>query len=175
LSLQSYLGHGLAVLRVRPFNHIGPGQRSDFVAPAIAKRIAIAELEGNEVVSVGNLSPRRDFTDVRDVVRAYRLLIEKGEPGEVYNVCSGKDVAIRELAVLLTEMSTKTLRLEPDPALQRPVDVPVLRGDPTKLRKTTGWEPQIALEKTLAEILEEWRAKVRVESAAILREKGGRR
>ncbi|GIU85325.1 MAG: GDP-mannose 4,6-dehydratase [Acidimicrobiales bacterium] len=161
LALQSYLGHGLAVIRARPFNHIGPGQREDFVAPAIAKRIALAELEGSDCVKVGNLAPRRDFTDVRDVVRAYRLLMEKGEPGEAYNVCSGHDIAIRELAVRLAEMSTKKIRLVSDPALQRPVDIPVLRGDPTKLQDATGWRPLIPLDQTLSEILEEWRWRVR--------------
>ena len=115
-------------MRVRAFNHLGPGQTNRFVAPALAERIALNELEGGEVVPVGNLTPRRDFTDVRDVVRAYRLLIEHGEPGEAYNVCSGHDIAISELADRLVAMAARPMRLEGDPTLQRPVDVPVLRG-----------------------------------------------
>lgn len=160
LALQSYLGHGLAVLRARPFNHIGPGQRESFVAPALAQRIARNELEGVEELAVGNLSPRRDFTDVRDVVRAYRLLILHGTPGEAYNVCRGEDIAIRDLAVRLVGLAHKPMRLVSDPALQRPVDIPVLRGDSTKLRQATGWSPQIPLEDTLADLLDEWRQRV---------------
>ena len=146
LALQSYLGHGLAVIRARPFNHIGPGQRASFVAPALAQRIARGELDGTEEIAVGNLSPRRDFTDVRDVVRAYRLLALHGTPGEAYNVCRGEDIAVRDLAVRLVGLARKPMRLVADPALQRPVDIPVLRGDPTKLRAATGWEPRIPLE-----------------------------
>ncbi|MCB0962834.1 MAG: NAD-dependent epimerase/dehydratase family protein, partial [Acidimicrobiales bacterium] len=104
LGLQAWLGRGLPVLRVRAFNHLGPGQTDKFVAPALASRIARAELEGSPadggevVLPVGDLSARRDFTDVRDVVRAYRLLMRDGEPGEVYNVCSGVDLAVQDLA-----------------------------------------------------------------------------
>src|SRR5690606_15469175 len=90
VALQAFLGHDQQVIRARPFNHLGPGQTDRFVAPALAGRVARNELTGEEVVQVGNLSPKRDFTDVRDVVRAYRLLVERGTPGEVYNVCSGK-------------------------------------------------------------------------------------
>ena len=160
LALQSYLGHGLAVIRARPFNHIGPGQRSSFVAPALAERIARNELEGEEVVRVGNLSPRRDFTDVRDVVRAYRLLVLQGTPGEAYNVCRGEDVAIRDLAVRLVGLARKPMRLESDHDLQRPVDIPVLRGDPSKLRAATGWQPEIPLDQTLDDLLDEWRQRI---------------
>jgi len=160
LGLQAFLGYGLDVLRIRAFNHLGPGQTSRFVASAIAERIAGNELDGTEVVPVGNLSPRRDFTDVRDVVRAYRLLIEHGEAGEAYNVCSGVDIAISDLAERLLALAERPMRLEEDPALQRPVDVPVLRGDPSKVHKATGWEPTIPLEQTLADLLAEWRARV---------------
>lgn len=160
LALQAHLGYGLEVMRVRAFNHLGPGQTSRFVAPALAERIALNEIEGGEEVPVGNLTPRRDFTDVRDVVRAYRLLIEHGEPGEAYNVCSGHDIAISELADRLVAMATREMRLEGDPSLQRPVDVPVLRGDYTRLNKATGWEPEINLDQTLADLLEEWRRQV---------------
>jgi len=160
LALQAHLGYGLEVMRVRAFNHLGPGQTNRFVAPALAERIALNEIEGGEVVPVGNLTPRRDFTDVRDVVRAYRLLIENGEPGEAYNVCTGRDIAISELADRLVAMADREMRLEGDLSLQRPVDVPVLRGDYTRLHKATGWEPEIDLDQTLADLLQEWRDRV---------------
>lgn len=99
---------------------------------------------------------------MRDVARAYRLLVEHGEPGEAYNVCSGRDIAISELADRLVEMALRPMRLEEDPGLQRPVDVPVLRGDFTKLHKATNWEPDIDLDQTLADILDEWRQAVGV-------------
>ncbi|MCC5953326.1 MAG: GDP-mannose 4,6-dehydratase [Acidimicrobiia bacterium] len=160
LAQQAWLGYGLETLRVRAFNHLGPGQTNRFVAPALAERIATCELEGREEVTVGNLTPRRDFTDVRDVVRSYRLLIEHGDPGEAYNVCSGIDIAISELADRLVAMARRPVRLEGDLGLQRPVDVPVLRGDFTRLHKATGWEPAIPLDDTLADILAEWRERV---------------
>ncbi len=162
LGAQAWLGYGLEVLRVRAFNHLGPGQSNKFVTPALAERVALGERDGVEVVPVGNLTPRRDFTDVRDVVRAYRLLALSGEPGEAYNVCSGRDLAISELADRLIAMADRPMRLEADPELQRAVDVPVLRGDATKIEKITGWIPQISLDETLADILSEWRAHVRV-------------
>jgi GDP-4-dehydro-6-deoxy-D-mannose reductase len=160
LALQAHLGFGLEVMRVRAFNHLGTGQTNRFVAPALAERIALNELEGGEEVPVGNLTPRRDFTDVRDVVRAYRLLIVHGDPGEAYNVCSGHDIAISELADRLVAMAHREMRLEGDLSLQRPVDVPVLRGDYTKLHKATGWEPEIDLDQTLTDLLDEWRHRV---------------
>ena len=163
LAHQAFLGHGLGVLRVRPFNHLGPGQSEHFVAPAIAARIARAERDGQDTVAVGNLTPRRDVTDVRDVVRAYRLLVERGEPGEVYNVCSGRDLAIQELADRLVALADRPLALVPDPALVRPVDLPVLRGDSTKLQAATGWAPQIPIEQTLADLLDDLRARVRAD------------
>jgi GDP-4-dehydro-6-deoxy-D-mannose reductase len=165
VALQAFLGHGLGVIRVRPFNHIGPGQSEHFVAPAIAARIARAERDGADSIGVGNLTPRRDLTDVRDVVRAYRMLIEQGAPGEAYNVCTGRDLAVQELADRLVAMATRSLALEPDPTLQRPVDLPVLRGDATKLRRATGWEPQIPIEQTLADLLDDLRARVRTDDA----------
>jgi GDP-4-dehydro-6-deoxy-D-mannose reductase len=161
LGLQAWLGHGLGVLRVRAFNHLGPGQTPRFVAPALAERIARNELDGGDVVSVGNLSPVRDFTDVRDVVRAYRLLVERGEPGEAYNVCSGTALAVQELADRLIALAAAPMRLVPDPALSRPVDVPVLRGDNRKLRAATGWSPSIGIDTTLTDLLDDMRKRVR--------------
>jgi len=161
LALQAWLGFGLETIRARAFNHLGPGQTNRFVAPALAERVATCELDGTEVVTVGNLTPRRDFTDVRDVVRAYRLLITDGEPGEAYNVCSGIDLPISDLADRLVHLADRPVRLETDPSLQRPVDVPVLRGDAGKLHKITGWSPEISLDQTLHDLLDEWRHNVR--------------
>jgi GDP-4-dehydro-6-deoxy-D-mannose reductase len=154
---QAYLGHGQHVITVRPFNHIGPGQTPNFAVPALAKRIVEADRRGVPTIPVGNLTARRDFTDVRDVVRAYRLLVEAGTPGEVYNVCSGRDVAIREIADGLLSLAGTTLEFETDPALMRPVEVPVLRGDPARLVDTTGWKPEVPLDRTLADVLAYWR------------------
>ncbi|MGH9246400.1 MAG: GDP-mannose 4,6-dehydratase [Acidimicrobiales bacterium] len=161
LGLQAWIGYKLGVIRVRAFNHHGPGQSPQFVAAALAHRIARAELTGDEVVPVGNLSARRDFTDVRDVVRAYRLLAIHGDPGEAYNVCSGITILISEIADRLVTLARTPIRLEPDPALVRPIDVPVLRGDGAKLRAVTGWAPEIPLDQTLADILDDARRRVR--------------
>jgi len=150
LAQQAHRGHGTHAVVARPFNHTGPGQSPDFVVPAFAARIATADT----TLNVGNLSPRRDMTDVRDVVRAYRLLIEHGEPGEVYNVCSGTDVAIAELVRRMCELAGKPdLQLREDPDLFRPADIPVLRGDPGKLNRATGWQPKIPLDQTLQDVL----------------------
>jgi len=153
---QAHLGHGQHVITVRPFNHIGPGQTPNFAVPALAKRIVEADRRGAATIPVGNLSARRDFTDVRDVVRAYRLLVESGRPGEVYNVCSGRDVSIREIADGLLQLAGTTLEFEIDPSLVRPVEVPVLRGDPGRLVEATAWKPEVSLEQTLADVLAYW-------------------
>jgi GDP-4-dehydro-6-deoxy-D-mannose reductase len=160
LAQQAFLGHGLGVVRVRPFNHLGPGQSEQFVAPAIAARIARAERDEADSIAVGNLSARRDVTDVRDVVRAYRLLIETGDAGEVYNVCTGEDLAVQTLADLLVGLARRPIDLIPDPALLRPVDLPVLRGDATKLRAATGWAPSIPIEQTVADLLDDMRERI---------------
>ncbi|MET0904239.1 MAG: GDP-mannose 4,6-dehydratase [Acidimicrobiales bacterium] len=160
LAQQAFLGHGLGVVRVRPFNHLGPGQSEHFVAPAIAARIARAERDGATTIPVGNLSARRDLTDVRDVVRAYRLLIEEGTAGEVYNVSTGVDLAIQTLADRLVGMARRPVELVADPALFRPIDLPVLRGDASKLRDATGWEPAIPIDRTLADLLDDMRQRI---------------
>jgi GDP-4-dehydro-6-deoxy-D-mannose reductase len=164
LALQAFLGRGLGVLRVRAFNHLGPGQSEGFVAAAVACRIARNERDGLDEVRVGNLAARRDFTDVRDVVRAYRLLAERGRPGEVYNVSSGRDVAIADIARRLVALADRPMRLVHDAALDRPVDVPVLRGDSGRLRAATGWAPAIALDQTLADLLADARTRVAAET-----------
>lgn len=161
---QAHLGHGLETILVRAFNHVGPGQAPGFVAPAIATAIARNERDGGEEIPIGNLSARRDFTDVRDVARAYRLLMERGDAGETYCVCSGRDVAIQDLADTMVDMAERPMRLVTDPDRYRPVDIPVLRGDNTRIRETTGWEPTIDLADTLADLLAECRTRVAAES-----------
>jgi GDP-4-dehydro-6-deoxy-D-mannose reductase len=158
VALQAWRGFGQPVVVVRPFNHIGPGQSPNFFVPALAKRIVEARRSGSGSLRVGTLTTRRDFTDVRDVVVAYRLLIEHGEAGEVYNVCSGRDVAMSEVAARLLALAGTDLTLETDPALVRPVDVPVLRGDASKLRAVTGWEATTPLATTLGDVLASWEA-----------------
>ena len=161
IGIQANLGYGLDVIRVRPFNHIGPGQSPDFAVSALAKRIVEAQHAGTKAISVGNLTPRRDFTDVRDVVRAYRAIATYGESGDVYNVCSGQDMAIGDLVAKLIELCEADISLEVDPKLQRPADTPVLRGDRTKIGKVTGWEPSISLEESLRSVIEFWRTNLK--------------
>jgi GDP-4-dehydro-6-deoxy-D-mannose reductase len=160
LAQQAWLGHRLPVIRVRAFNHLGPGQSDRFLAPSLAARIARNERDGGDEVPIGNMTPRRDVTDVRDVARAYRLLMTAGEPGEVYNVCRGTAVSVRQIAEALLAMARRPMRLVTDRELQRPVDIPVLIGDNAALRAATGWEPTIPLERTLTDVLEDWRARL---------------
>jgi len=152
-------GHGarLEVIRARAFNHFGPGQSDRFVASALASRIAANERSGAASVPAGNLEARRDFTDVRDVVRAYRLLARAGSPGEAYNVCSGVARSVRELADGLLMRAAHPMTVTEDPELFRAADVPEMRGDPSKLHAATGWRPEIPLSQTLDELLEHWR------------------
>ena len=157
VALQAARGFGQRVIVVRPFNHVGPGQAPAFAVPALAKRIVDAKESGATTLTVGTLTTRRDFTDVRDVVVAYRLLVEKGAAGEVYNVASGVDVSIAEIAASLLTLAGADLEFVEDPALIRPVDVPVLRGDAGRLREATGWSPRIPLKATLADVLESFR------------------
>lgn len=157
LCLTAGLAHGLDVVRARSFNHLGPGQNDKFVASAIASRIVDNERTGGTEVRVGNLEARRDFTDVRDVARAYRLLMTDGEPGEVYHVCSGVDRPVRELAEAMIAMAAHDMSLVVDPALFRPVDLKVLRGDFSKLRRATGWKPELDIHTTLSDLLHFWR------------------
>jgi GDP-4-dehydro-6-deoxy-D-mannose reductase len=156
IGLQAWLGGGLEVVRARPFNHTGPGQRPDFVVPALARQVAAAAAKGVSELATGNLDVRRDITDVRDVVRAYRDLLETGAPGEVYNVCRGESVSIEEVARRLLALAGVELELVIDPARVRPVDIPDLRGDPSRLHAATGWAPQIPLDETLASVLQFW-------------------
>jgi len=160
LALQAFLGQGLPVIRVRAFNHTGATQSERFMIPGLARRIAAAERDGRKEIPVGSLEPVRDYTDVADIVVAYRLLVERGEPGEVYNVCSGVGRSVAEVADQLLALARHAIELVPDPALLRPVEVPRLVGDNRRLREATGWAPAIPFEQTLAAVLDRWRADV---------------
>ncbi len=157
LVAQAHYGYRQPVVMVRPFNHIGPGQAPTFVVSALAKRIVEAARSGSAQVAVGTLSARRDYTDVRDVVRAYRALVETGRRGDAYNVCSGHDVAISEVAERLCALAGVEVELVTDPALVRAVDLPVLRGDGSRLAADTGWRPEISLDDALVDVLAYWR------------------
>ena len=161
LGYQYFLSHQLPVVRVRPFNHIGPRQGPGFVVPDFARQIAEAEAGLRPpVMQVGNLTARRDFSDVRDIVRAYALALERGEPGEVYNLGSGQAHSIQEILDTLLALSRIPLRVETDPARLRPADVPVVVGDCRKFRERTGWRPTVRLEDSLRDVLEYWRQQV---------------
>ncbi len=162
LGLQYHLAYGLSVVRVRPFNHTGPGQSPRFVVPAFASQIAHIEANLQEpVMKVGNLDAARDFSDVRDIVRAYHLAVTQGELGEVYNLASGNPQSVRGLLETLLSYSQAEIRVERDPALYRPVDVPVAYGSAEKFRHHTGWKPQIPFEQTLRDTLDYWRKQVK--------------
>ncbi len=161
LARQYYESYKTYIVMTRAFNHTGPGQREGFVCSDFAKQIAEAEAGIREpVVYVGNLSARRDFTDVRDIVRAYWLVINQGKPGETYNVCSERAYAIKKILDILLEMTKTAIEVRVDPEKNRPVDTPVLVGDASKIRKLTGWRPEISFEKTLEDVLNYWRRKI---------------
>ncbi len=162
LGLQYHLTHGVQAIRARPFNHIGPGQRRGFVVPDFAHQIAAVEAgQSPPVMRVGNLTVRRDFTDVRDVVHAYYLLMTRGEPGQVYNIGSGQSHAIQEILNVLLNKSEAKITIEPDPARMRLSDVPDVVCDANRLRRQTGWQPTIPFEQSLTDVLDYWRERVR--------------
>jgi len=161
LGLSYFISHALPVVRVRPFNHIGPRQSENFVVPAFAKQIAAIEAGQQEpVVRVGNLSARRDFTDVRDVVSAYYLVITRGQPGEVYNIGSGQSHAIGEVLNMLLSYSQVAIQVEYEEARMRPSDTPDVICDFSRLRALTGWRPTIPLEQSLRDVLNDWRERI---------------
>ncbi|MCH7923733.1 MAG: GDP-mannose 4,6-dehydratase [Nitrospinae bacterium] len=161
LAYQYFKSYGLKAIRTRGFNHTGPRRGDVFVCSNFAKQIAEIEAGRKEpVLFAGNLKAKRDFTDVRDMVRAYWLATERCEPGEVYNICSGVAYAIEEVAEMLLAMTDVPIEIRQDPARMRPSDVPVLQGDNTKFVKATGWLPSIPFEQTLGDILNYWRERV---------------
>jgi GDP-4-dehydro-6-deoxy-D-mannose reductase len=152
--------YGLMIIIVRAFNHIGPGQTDTFVVPSFCKQVAEIEAAGSKgSIKAGNLDAKRDFTDVRDIVRAYRLLIESGSSGEIYNIGRGKAIAISEILEKIIKLSDAAITVVRDPERMRPSDVPVIEADISKLTACTGWKPEISLEETLRDVLDEWRSK----------------
>jgi GDP-4-dehydro-6-deoxy-D-mannose reductase len=155
---------GLDVVVARAFNHIGPRQQPSFALSSFARQIALAEAGRRPpVLRVGNLESRRDVTDVRDTVRAYRLLARAGRPGRPYNVCTGTAPTIGELVERLRRLAHVAITVEVDPARFRPQDTPVLLGDPTRIREEIGWRPEIPLDRTLADLLDYWRSRAATE------------
>lgn len=160
LGLQYFLTYGLKIIRVRPFNHIGPRQAPNFVVSSFAKKIAEVEKSNSNTIKVGNLESKRDFTDVRDMVKAYIMAIEKGEEGEVYNIGSGKSYSISEILEKLIKLSGKEIKLESDENLFRPLDNPETVADTAKFIKLTGWKTEINIDTTLQNTLDYWRGAV---------------
>ena len=154
--------YNMEVLMVRAFNHIGPGQSPDFVVSNFCKQTA--EIEAGlikPVINVGNLSAKRDFTDVRDIVRAYRLLSNNGKKGETYNIGSGKAIEIKEILDMIISNSSSKIEIEIDESRYRPVDVPVIEADIKKIKDCTGWKPAIDLKITITDTLQYWRGKIK--------------
>ena len=165
LGYQYHQSYGLKIVRTRGFNHTGPRRGEVFAESSFAKQIAEIEAGKSEpIVKVGNLEAERDYTDVRDMVKGYFLATQKGEPGEVYNICSGKAVKISQVLDTLLKLSKAKIKVVQDPARMRPSDVPILLGDNRKFCRQTGWKPTISLSKTLADLLNYWRDKVKNES-----------
>ena len=152
---------GQRVIVARPFNHLGPGQALTFVVPALVSRLLDARERGEDEIAVGDLSTRRDFSDVRDVVRAYRLLAQLGKAGEIYNVASGHDVAIHDIATQLVSRLAPDVRLVVDSTLLRPSEVPVARGSYEKLHAATGWSANVPLHVSLDDVIDDVAARRR--------------
>jgi GDP-4-dehydro-6-deoxy-D-mannose reductase len=161
LGYQYHQSYGLHTIRTRGFNHTGPRRGDVFVSSNFSRQIALVEKGKQEpVLRVGNLDARRDFTDVRDMIKGYWMALEKGEPGDVYNIGSGTDVTIRHMLDLLLGFSEVEIEVRQDPERMRPSDVEVLRADNSKFCGLTGWKPEIPLEKTLEDLLDYWRERV---------------
>ncbi len=162
LGYQYFMSYGMPIIRARAFNHEGPRRGDVFVTSSFARQIA--EIEGGQrapEIFVGNLKARRDYSDVRDIVRGYWLLLQRGEPGEVYNLCSGRAWAIQQiLDFLLAESRVRPIVVKEDPARLRPSDVPILVGDPSRICEAVGWSPEIPFERTLLDLLNYWRRKL---------------
>lgn len=166
LGLQHVLAHGADVVMARPFNHAGPRQSDTYVLSTLARQVAEVEAGLAEAVEHGNLEVVRDFTDVRDIVRAYRLLALKGRAGEVYNIGTGRDVPLSRMLETLRSLARRPIPSRIDPSRFRPVDQPLLLADASKLRAETGWEPMETTESTLAAMLDFWRSEVQARATA---------
>jgi len=165
LTLQHCRAFGLAGIIVRPFNVTGPGEHASFVTSAFARQIALIEAGRQEpIIKVGDLTTTRDFTDVRDVARALAQVAEVGAAGEVYNLCSGVAVGIDSVVGKLLAATSAPIEIRPEPSLMRPVEIRDQVGDSMKLRKATGWEPDYDLDRTLADVLDDWRGRIHSEA-----------
>ena len=161
LGFQYYKSYGLKIIRTRAFNHTGPRRGEVFVCSSFAKQIVqIEKHPGSNIIKVGNLDAERDFTDVRDMVEAYWLALEKGEPGDVYNICMGKCYPMRNILNKLISMSKVSIKIVQDPERMRPSDLEVLLGDNKKFKEQTGWEPKYDISTTLQDILDYWRERL---------------
>jgi GDP-4-dehydro-6-deoxy-D-mannose reductase len=161
LGIQHHLGHKTHVVMARPFNHAGPRQSATYVLGGLARQVAEVEAGLKDQIDVGNLNVVRDFTDVRDIVRAYRLLIQRGTPGEIYNVGTGRDVSLAAMLETFQSLARVPIPVHIDPARFRPVDQPRLLADASKLRAATGWEPRYSITQTLTDLLATCRADLR--------------
>jgi GDP-4-dehydro-6-deoxy-D-mannose reductase len=161
LCYQYHKSYGMKTIATRGFNHTGPRRGEVFVTSNFAKQIVQIEKGINEpVMYVGNLEARRDFTDVRDTVRGYHLAVQKCKPGQSYNICSGKTWRIQQVLDILLNLSTVNVQVRQDPSRMRPSDLPLLLGDNSKFKLATGWEPTIPFEKTMADLMDYWRARI---------------
>lgn len=161
LGFQYHKSYGMKIIRTRAFNHTGPRRGESFVTSTFAKQIVeIEKGKHDPVLNVGNLEAKRDFTDVRDVVRGYWLAANRGKYGEVYNICSGKSRTIQSVLDTLRMQSTAQFDVARDRERMRPSDIPVLEGDCTKFTRQTGWKPQISFAQTMSDLLDYWRAKI---------------
>lgn len=161
LGYQYYESYKVRIVRTRGFNHTGPRRGDTFAESNFAKQVALIEKGKQEpVISVGNLEAKRDYTDVRDMVRAYLLAVEKCDPGEVYNIAFGRAIKIADMLNMLISMSKLNVTIKEDPSRMRPSDVPVLIGDNSKFVAKTGWKPEIPFEKTMEDLLNYWRERV---------------
>ena len=157
-ALGYFRSRGLKVIISRSFNHVGPGQPPGFICSDFAKQIADIEKGAEPIIKVGNLSARRDFTDVRDIVKAYSLSLQRCTPGEIYNVCSGRAYSARQVLDMLLKMSDKKIKVIEDKSAKKG-DIPSMLGDSSKFVKATGWKPEIQFEKTLGDVLDYWRSR----------------
>lgn len=158
LAYQFFKSYGVQAIRARAFNHTGPRQGIGFVVPDFASQIA--KIEAGilpPVMKVGNLSSKRDISDVRDIVRGYRLLMKKGKAGEAYNICSGEAYSIKSVLKTLVSLSKRKIRVKTDEKKNRPAEIPILMGDNSRMKRVTGWKPKISIEKTLEDTLNFWR------------------
>ncbi len=161
LGFQYHKSYGMHIIRTRGFNHTGPRRGDVFICSNFAKQIVEIEKEKREpVMYVGNLEAKRDFTDVRDTVRAYWLSLEKGKAGDVYNIGTGRAYAMKEILDMLLSLSRTKVEVKIDPKRLRPSDVQILLSDSTKIRQLTGWEPKIELKQSLEDLLDFWRERV---------------